>query len=552
MWNKLKNKKWFEFLTLFIISSVFVIDPLINKGIFQAHDMPSNLTYFGGFYVSLMEGNLFPRWAGNIANLYGSPTIMFFYPMSYYLASIVRVMGFSLVDTVKILVFVTYTLSAIFFYSWIKNYSSKISSFIGAILYVASPYRITDIYARGSIAEHIAFMFLPMVLFFLVKLKNEFKYTYLLLFSLSISALLLSHPFMFIVFSPFLILYFVILNFNIRKKLIISLFFLLGISLSTFYTIPLLVENKYTHYDMSPFRGSEYKTQFLNIEKLIKPQWTFIDYYGSKEYQTYQIGLIHIFILMLVIFVIIDKKNQISQINKKLVVVSLACLVGGIFVTLPASNFIYRIFFLLQRIEYPWRFLGLILFSISVLVSILFSQVKNNYQRYLLILTIGFVYVFYLPHSKGHNYVEYQDPYFLYQIQINTDAMATLPIWAAQPDIYKRPLDRSEVVSGDAIITTLSRSSTKHVYEISASEKSRIADNTFYFPGWNVYVDKVPIGIQFQDPAYRGIITFELEQGKHLVEVVFENTKLRTLADAITFITAIAYVLIYKYVKKIH
>lgn len=99
---------------IFLFAGFLVVDPFFHQGIFKAHDIPSNLTYFAAFYSSLTEGNIVPRWGGNIANLYGSPTIMFFYPMTYYLSSLIRFFGFSFIDTTKIFIFISFIASAFF------------------------------------------------------------------------------------------------------------------------------------------------------------------------------------------------------------------------------------------------------------------------------------------------------------------------------------------------------------------------------------------------------------------------------------------------------
>ena len=62
-------------------------------------------------------------------------------------------------------------------------------------------------------------------------------------------------------------------------------------------------------------------------------------------------------------------------------------------------------------------------------------------------------------------------------------------------------------------------------------------ENTLYFPGWFVYVDgvkKSPFDIWFQDPNYRGLINFFVPRGKHLIEIKFEETRLRKTADIIS------------------
>lgn len=548
---KLKNLLNIVFLS--ILASFLVLDPLLHKGIFQAHDMPSNLINFGGFYAALLEGNIVPRWLGNIGNLYGSPTMIFYYPLSYYLASIIRLFGFSLIDTTKIFILITFIASVVITYIWLKKHTSPIAAMGGALLFGYAPYRITDIYARGSIAENTAFMFIPFIAYQIYLLCEKPNIRKLIFLSITISALILSHLFLVIIFAPFFILYLFYLKPNISRIIILLVSIFLTINLTAFYTIPLLLESKYTHYDISPFNGSGYATQFLNIKQMLLPNWTFIDMYGNKEYQTYQIGLLQIVILLvsLPIIFLFNKHFLVTKNIRKLYILGLFSLILSIFLMLPISNFLYKIITPLQKIVFPWRFLSLTVFSFCIITSCMINSLIYRLQRIILFLIILIGLILYIPHAMGHNYQTYTDEHYLYDISITTDGFVTLPKWAAQPDIYPKVSDRYQIITGEAVLTPLLKTSTKHLYNINAKVDTRIADSTFYFPGWKVFLDKKPVNIEFQDPNYRGIITFNVPKGEHYLEVVFQNTRLRLVADTISLLTAFVLLITYIYAPKI-
>jgi len=67
----------------------------------------------------------------------------------------------------------------------------------------------------------------------------------------------------------------------------------------------------------------------------------------------------------------------------------------------------------------------------------------------------------------------------------------------------------------------------------------RIRENTLYFPGWVVLVDGVETEIEFQDPSNRGLITFYVNKGNHIVNVLYKETKIRLFSNAISFISLI-------------
>ena len=228
-------------------------------------------------------------------------------------------------------------------------------------------------------------------------------------------------------------------------------------------------------------------------------------------------------------------------------IIGIVAFIYSVFMMLPISNFLYRLIPLFQRIEFPWRYMSLNLFSLSLIVSVIINKLEIKYQN------IGFIIIFasglflYLPFAKGHDYKIISDDYYLYQIRENTDAYATLPRWAAAPDLYPRITEIYKLISGQIELTLISRTSTRHVYLINALKDSNFADTTFYFPGWTVFIDNKPVNIEFQNPDYRGIITFNIPKGNHLVEVLFLPTKVRRLADIISLISIIILLFILYY-----
>ena len=116
-----------------------------------------------------------------------------------------------------------------------------------------------------------------------------------------------------------------------------------------------------------------------------------------------------------------------------------------------------------------------------------------------------------------------------------TDTGESAPIWSVR-FMEKRPASNVEIISGKGSIKEIRRNFTKREYRIEALEKVRILENTLYFPGWNVFVDGRPQVIEFQDQNYRGLITFYVDKGEHLVNINYKDTKIRKFANLISLI----------------
>ena len=98
----------------------------------------------------------------------------------------------------------------------------------------------------------------------------------------------------------------------------------------------------------------------------------------------------------------------------------------------------------------------------------------------------------------------------------------------------------AEFISGTGKINLISKNSTTRIYNIiTDSNNARIKENTLYFPNWEVKVNGKKTGIEFQDPAYRGLMTYFIPKGKNTVEIKFRDTKLRYVSNSISAVSII-------------
>src|SRR3990167_6148720 len=94
------KKNLFPLLILFV--SLFALVDLFKPGLPLTHDGQDHVARIANFYQNLAEGNIIPRWAGNLNWGYGHPILQFLYPLPSYIASFFHFIGFGLVNSVKI------------------------------------------------------------------------------------------------------------------------------------------------------------------------------------------------------------------------------------------------------------------------------------------------------------------------------------------------------------------------------------------------------------------------------------------------------------------
>src|SRR3989338_9658111 len=158
--EKYINRFWWIILLILLIPAV---KALFVGGFYGASD-ELHVAWLYEIERSLLSGKIPPRFVPDLSFGFGYPLFNFIFPLPFYIAEIFHALGFSLVDSIKFLFFLTIPLSGIFMYFLLNQFTSKNLSLAGALLYIYTPYRSVDLYVRGAIGEIISFVFLPLIL----------------------------------------------------------------------------------------------------------------------------------------------------------------------------------------------------------------------------------------------------------------------------------------------------------------------------------------------------------------------------------------------------
>lgn len=516
-------------LVLICILGIIPLIDLMHPGLPVTHDGQDHVARIANFYQSLTEGNIVPRWAENLNWGYGHPILMFLYPFPSYIASVFHLIGMNFTDSVKMVFAVTFILSGIGMYLWIRKILGETSGVVAGVLYLFAPYRFVDLYVRGAIGEHVAFAILPFVLYFLLRLSEKYSYWNNIGAIISLSFMFLSHNALSIMFLPIILFYAIYLFYKSNYKL--KLFYnyagilILGFGLSSFFLIPAFFEGKYTLRDI--VTSGEYASRFVNFQSLIYGPWS----YGGTGQFTVQLGIINwlMIVLSLVSILILNKRKK-----NILYYFFFIYFITSLFLMLKQSNFIWKTFTILQKFQFPWRFLSVSVFCSAVLGGFAVNLNFKKFQRIFLIVFIFLMILLNRNYFHANGYIQKSDEFYSGIYSGTTDTGESSPIWSVR-FMENRPKAKVEAIEGQVTIRETERSTTSHKYIITSEGlRSRIKDNTLYFPGWKVFVDGKEVPVEFQDPLNRGIITFFVEKGKHNVNVIFQDTKLRKIADLIS------------------
>lgn len=535
----------FVFIVLISLIPLFA---LLHSGLPLTHDGQDHVARIANFYQSLSEGNLVPRWAGNLNWGYGHPILMFLYPLPSYAASLFHLFGFSLVDSTKLVFAFAFILGGLTTYLWLREFLGEMPAIAGSVVYNFAPYRFVDLYVRGAIGEHVAFIFPPLILYFFLKISKSsvFNRIYFTGACLSIAGLVLSHNALTLMFLPFIIFYALYLAWVNKKTRVFLIYqyigsLFLGIFLSSFFLLPAFVEGRYTLRDIVT-EGVALE-RFVDFKNLVSSPWNF----GQSGQFSVEIGLI-LWIAFLSSPVILYKLWKNNRQNFAFYAFLLLYFVISIFIMLPESKFIWQNVTILQKFQFPWRFLSASVLAGAILTAYSISFIKNNKIRTIIAILIVVLSLFLTKNFwQPKDYLLKPESFYSGIYNGTTDTGESSPIWSIR-FMEKKPKAPAEVIAGSASIRPIMRTSTHHRYEITAEFHSRIRENTLYFPGWRIYVDgKQYQGIQFQDPENRGLMTYYVPAGKHVVDVKFGDTILRTISN---FISIAALALIFGIIFK--
>jgi len=519
----MKNRLLFIIL---LIIAILPVSNLFHSGIPATHDGPDHVARIANFYKSLTEGNVVPRWAANLNWGYGHPILMFLYPLPSYLASALHGIGMSFVDSAKLVFGLSYVVSVLMFFVWANKQWNPIAGFIGALIYGFSPYRFVDLNVRGDIGENMAFLLPPFIFWGLLSLaKNESRFAWTVV-SIGVFALITAHNAIALMVMPLIIFYTIYLGiYSVKSKrdfcLKSGLAILLGFMLSAFFWIPALLEGKYTLRNI--VTHGDFSLRFVQPIQFLYSQWS----YGTGNDLSKELGILTWLAIaggILLLF-------KLRQSSERLFI-SGTLLISGISLWLMTSGsaYLWNHITILQNFQFPWRFLAVLVVTGASLGSLVASKIKSRYIWAAVTASLLIVIIDTQNMWKPDGYIQRPESSYAGIYNSTTDTGESSPIWSIR-FMELRPAAPMQVISGKAVIKQISRNTTRHIYSLDASIRSRIVENTLYFPGWKILADGIETPIEFQDPAYRGLMTFWVNPGQHRVVVEFTETKLRLFAD---------------------
>ncbi|HWS49350.1 MAG TPA: hypothetical protein VN174_04850 [Candidatus Methanoperedens sp.] len=486
------------------------------------------------FDQCLRDGQIPCRYIADGGFGYGYPLYNFYSPLPYTVAEIFHLFGFSFIDSVKISFIVPAFLKTFGMYLIASALFGSLGGFLATSLYALAPYQAVNTFVRGAIGETWSLSLLPLVFWSLYKQKTKLSVLFL-------SLVFLSHNLSLIYILPLLTVFSAIT----RKFKFYFRTLLWSGALCSFYLLPAFFEKNLTTVTTMTQGFFNYIIHFTTLKELfISNYWGYSgSMWGPIDGLSFKVGIVFLFSTILFISIFLNKNIK----HRTLIGTFYLIGIFALFLTHNKSTFIWKTFPFMSYFQFPWRFLGLSIFSLSLISASLIQSVKNNLRLPLLIgtiiLTLGLNYSYF---REDIWYTTISDQSKLSHAElIRQSAAGLMDYWPNYGQEY--PLSYAPsiptVLSGKVdFIKYYKNSNYSEAYFSVSTQKALVNLPIVYFPNWELLVDGN--NSEFKIDEKLGLIQLELTQGEHHYQLSFKNTPIRIFANLFSLITLGSFIIL--------
>lgn len=101
------------------------------------------------------DGQIPCRWSSDLGAGFGQPMFNYYSATPYYLGAIFNTLGFSYIDSVKLLIFISIFLAGIAMFLFLSEFLPALPAFIGATAYILVPFRALEVFVKGSFGRKL-------------------------------------------------------------------------------------------------------------------------------------------------------------------------------------------------------------------------------------------------------------------------------------------------------------------------------------------------------------------------------------------------------------
>ena len=535
-------------------------------------DSPFLLQRTHQLVINLRAGVFPVRWMPDAAYGLGYPFFSYYAALPYYLAGLFVLVGVDILSALKLVQTLGFLLAALAMYGWMRGLTrNRWAAWLAAVAYTVAPFHLVNVYVRGdSLSEFYAFVFYPFILWGLDGISNiKYQISDLsarrtrqwLWPALAYAGLILTHNLSAAIFSPFVLLYLVILAWRTEKEKWGRVFGVgllslgLGILLSAWFWLPAVTELGYVQLGPSTEGYFHYSHHFRTTD--LVQRYPLFDYTISPDGGTpFAMGLAQAALAALGGLTLVARGVR-RKLTTRWVFVLLGLLLSTLMIT-PLSKLLWDHLPLLPIVQFPWRFLSVqALFAAAATAALVTTAPRltphvsrltfyvSRFTPSLLIAALLAASALLslhpdrLPITPADVTTERLQLYELFTQNVGTTIRYEWLPQTANPrpftsDALIEPSapPRAIPLDGASLEATLiERRPTRQEWQLWG-EGGGIAFPLLYWPGWGAQVDGEPVEVWPVEGS--GYLALEVGRGEHTVSLQLGHTPVRAVAEAIS------------------
>jgi hypothetical protein len=577
--SRLEPVNWY--LAAALIFSIVAAWPLLSDPGFLntrgGGDSPFLLQRVQQLGVALADGHFPVRWMPDASYGYGYPFFNYYAPLSIYLAASLNFIGFGLVWAIKLIQLLGFIVAAWAMFSLGRRWlNSNWAGLLASTVYTLAPFHMVNVYVRGdSLAEFWAMAFYPLVILLADNLTcavatGDMKATRtaVVMFGLGYAALILSHNISALIFTPFLILYFLLalwrqkttdedgISNNSHRKAILKWSFLaliLALALSAWFWLPAISERSLAQLEPVTSGYFHYDNHFRDAD-LVQP--TVIFDYDVADGKAFRMGLVQALLALTGLAVILadvwrsrkdGAKSNAKGISPVPGIFILLSFVLATFMIVSLSRSLWDNLPFLSYTQFPWRFLSIQAFAAALAIAGL-SLIPG--RRYvvpgilvlMIVTSLASLKPDFINISDDDVTAEKLTEYEWFTGNIGTTVSAEyLPLSAVPRPFTSRWLNDDQRNAVQQLqgeiqsVALINRRAAQQTWALAtAAPVTVVTFPTLYWPGWKAELDGEPLDIE---PAPgSGLISAAIPIGSHEVRLRLARTPVRRVAELVSIV----------------
>lgn len=501
--------------------------------------MLTDIQFATAFQDAISAGHVFPSWANDNFG-YGSIGIRFYPPLSLYILALTDFVTNDWFTAILTNLYLWMVGGCTGIYLFVKEWGTPTQGLLAAILYAVVPQHLGEIFQFFMFAEFAAWGMLPFCFLFMTRICRGGTWVDTALFALSYSLLILTHiPTTIIASFCFPIYVLFLVDRHDLKRTFIHLLSAIALTLlaTSFRWVMFVSELNWIAHNGPEHYASGYYDFSL---------WLFPNILASRSLFLYVMTswLFDIAIVLTVALTIpalVDLFRGSARRNSSVHKVLIASLVTAFFAFFMLSRlsfYAWSNITLLQKLQFPWRWLSVLSMFCVVLFSLSVPRLMSKFQkfeRFVVYPALALVVAIML--FDITQIIIPSAPVPSAEMAQIEERLKTEPIWKGWWPTWakEKAFDNTErVVAGGRKVEVTSWGRESKEFVVQPGEPLNIGVQNFYYPRWKATVNDRQTEIGMDE---NGAMTIPVPNDVSRVRLYFEEPLIIRVSYVVSFVT---------------